>query len=112
MSDIYPTFIEPTITWVPSGFSGYIWLDTKIVFKKKYECLANRIEQHVKEEDCFFHTDPLYDFVLQPVEHPHGGGNHQHIGKPSTVARTKSSGRKVRIVLVVQSSILISAAKM
>ena len=28
-------FIEPTITWVPSGFSGYIWLDTKIVFEKK-----------------------------------------------------------------------------
>ena len=24
----------PTITWVPSGFSGYIWPDTKIVFKK------------------------------------------------------------------------------
>ena len=31
---IYPMFIEPTITWVPSGFSGYIWLDTKIVLKK------------------------------------------------------------------------------
>ena len=29
-------FIEPTITWVPSGFSGYIWLDTKIVLKKKF----------------------------------------------------------------------------
>ena len=28
-------FIEPTITWVPSGFSGYIWLDLKIVLKKK-----------------------------------------------------------------------------
>ena len=27
-------FIEPTITWVPSGFTGYIWLDTKIVLKK------------------------------------------------------------------------------
>ena len=27
-------FIEPTITWVPSGFSVYIWLDTKIVLKK------------------------------------------------------------------------------
>ena len=26
--------LRPTITWVPSGFSGYIWLDTKIVFKK------------------------------------------------------------------------------
>ena len=34
-SDIYPMFIEPMITWVPSGFSGYIWLDTKIVLKKK-----------------------------------------------------------------------------
>ena len=30
----YPMLIEPTITWVPSGFSGYIWLDTKIVLKK------------------------------------------------------------------------------
>ena len=30
----YPMFIEPMITWVPSGFSGYIWLDTKIVLKK------------------------------------------------------------------------------
>ena len=27
-------FIEPTITWVSSGFSGYRWLDTKIVLKK------------------------------------------------------------------------------
>ena len=31
----YTMFIEPTITWVPWGFSGYIWLDTKIVFLKK-----------------------------------------------------------------------------
>ena len=31
-------FIEPTITWVPSGFSGFIWLDiTKIVLKKTLE---------------------------------------------------------------------------
>ena len=29
----YPRFIEPTIIWVPSGFSGYIWLDTKILFQ-------------------------------------------------------------------------------
>ena len=30
VSDIYPMFIEPKITWVPSGFSGYIWLGTKL----------------------------------------------------------------------------------
>ena len=27
-------FIEPKIIRVPPGFSGYIWLDIKIVFKK------------------------------------------------------------------------------
>ena len=31
----YPMFIERTITQVPSGFSGYIWLNTKIVLKKQ-----------------------------------------------------------------------------
>ena len=35
VSDIYPRFIEHSITWVPSGFSGYIWLDTKNVLKRK-----------------------------------------------------------------------------
>lgn len=33
-----------------------------------------------------------------PVEHPHGGGNHQHIGMPSTVARDSPAGRKVGLV--------------
>ena len=33
---IYPMFIEPMITLVSSGFSGYIWLNTKIVLKKIY----------------------------------------------------------------------------
>ena len=28
-------FLEPMITWVPLGFSGYVWLDTKIVLKNK-----------------------------------------------------------------------------
>ena len=32
-----PMFIEPTITWVPSRFSGYIWLDTKNVLKSVCE---------------------------------------------------------------------------
>ena len=36
--------------------------------------------------------------AMNPVEHPHGGGNHQHIGKASTVARGKSAGRKVGLI--------------
>lgn len=37
-------------------------------------------------------------FFLQPVEHPFGGGNHQHIGKPSTIRRDAPAGRKVGLI--------------
>ena len=34
-----------------------------------------------------------------PVEHPHGGGNHQHIGMPSTsCAQDRPAGRKVGLI--------------
>jgi len=36
--------------------------------------------------------------AMNPVEHPHGGGNHQHIGKASTVKRSASAGRKVGLI--------------
>ncbi|MCD1171621.1 hypothetical protein KPL84_00195, partial [Bacillus anthracis] len=36
--------------------------------------------------------------AMNPVEHPHGGGNHQHIGKASTVRRGASAGRKVGLL--------------
>merc|ERR1712042_293838 len=36
--------------------------------------------------------------AMNPVGHPHGGGNHQHIGKPSTVRRDTSAGRKVGLI--------------
>merc|ERR1719359_1566457 len=32
--------------------------------------------------------------VMNPVDHPHGGGNHKHIGKPSTVSRFCPPGQK------------------
>ena len=35
---------------------------------------------------------------MNPVEHPHGGGNHQHIGKASTVWRGASAGKKVGLI--------------
>lgn len=38
--------------------------------------------------------------AMNPVEHPHGGGNHQHIGKASTVKRGTSAGRKVSYYLI------------
>jgi hypothetical protein len=35
---------------------------------------------------------------MNPVDHPHGGGNHQHIGKASTIARDASAGQKVGLI--------------
>lgn len=32
--------------------------------------------------------------AMNPVDHPHGGGNQQHMGKPGTVRRDKPAGAK------------------
>jgi len=32
--------------------------------------------------------------AMNPVEHPHGGGNQQHMGKPGTIKRDTSAGCK------------------
>jgi len=36
--------------------------------------------------------------AMNPVEHPHGGGNQQHIGHASTVARDSPPGKKVGLI--------------
>jgi len=35
---------------------------------------------------------------MNPVDHPHGGGNHQHIGHPSTCRRDAPPGQKVGLI--------------
>jgi len=36
--------------------------------------------------------------TMNPVDHPHGGGNHQHLGTPSTIARRRPAGQKVGLI--------------
>merc|ERR1712188_183348 len=36
--------------------------------------------------------------AMNPVEHPHGGGNHQHVGHPTTTARACVPGQKVGLI--------------
>lgn len=36
--------------------------------------------------------------AMNPVEHPHGGGNHQHVGHPTTVSRYAPPGQKVGLI--------------
>merc|ERR1712124_132394 len=36
--------------------------------------------------------------AMNPVEHPHGGGNHQHVGHPTTTPRCAVPGQKVGLI--------------
>jgi large subunit ribosomal protein L2 len=36
--------------------------------------------------------------AMNPVDHPHGGGNHQHVGHATTVSRYAPPGQKVGLV--------------
>jgi large subunit ribosomal protein L8e len=44
--------------------------------------------------------------AMNPVEHPHGGGNHQHIGHPTTIGRHASAGQKSGLIAARRSGIL------
>ena len=48
--------------------------------------------------------------AMNPVEHPHGGGNHQHIGHASTVCRSAPPGQKVGLIAARRTGRLRGAA--
>ncbi len=52
---------------------------------KKYYTLQSRSKAYFK----------VSGVAMNPVDHPHGGGSHQHIGGPSTVGRNVWPGQKV-----------------
>jgi len=44
--------------------------------------------------------------AMNPVDHPHGGGNHQHIGHASTVARGAPPGQKCGLIAARRTGLL------
>ena len=61
VSDTYHVFIEHTITRVPSGFSGYIRLDTKILSKIMNSELPFLVTE--MEFDAFIYRIWLYNAI-------------------------------------------------
>uniref|UniRef100_A0A7S3IM92 60S ribosomal protein L8 n=1 Tax=Strombidium inclinatum TaxID=197538 RepID=A0A7S3IM92_9SPIT len=49
--------------------------------------------------------------AMNPVEHPHGGGNHQHIGHASTVRRDTSRGKKVGLIAARRTGLIRGGRK-
>lgn len=48
--------------------------------------------------------------ACNPVDHPHGGGNHQHIGAPSTVSRYAPAGQKAGLIAARRTGLLRGTA--
>jgi large subunit ribosomal protein L2 len=51
----------------------------------KYHAYRSKAKAHLR----------VRGVAMNPVNHPHGGGSHQHIGRPSTVKKGAWPGRKV-----------------
>jgi len=49
--------------------------------------------------------------AMNPVDHPHGGGNHQHIGKASTVSRYAAQGQKAGLIAARRTGLLRGTQK-
>jgi len=49
--------------------------------------------------------------AMNPVEHPHGGGNHQHVGHPTTVYRGAPPGMKVGLVAARRTGLIKGGQK-
>jgi len=49
--------------------------------------------------------------AMNPVEHPHGGGNHQHVGHPTTISRYASAGSKVGMIAARRTGLLRGGKK-
>ena len=52
---------------------------------KKFHSFRSRSKAYIK----------VSGVAMNPVDHPHGGGSHPHVGVPSTVSRNAPPGRKV-----------------
>ncbi|KAF9027991.1 60S ribosomal protein L2A, partial [Haplosporangium bisporale] len=50
--------------------------------------------------------------AMNPVDHPHGGGNHQHIGHASTIARDAVPGQKAGLIAARRTGLLRGSKKL
>eukprot|EP00355_Strombidium_rassoulzadegani_P002776 CAMPEP_0168607446 /NCGR_PEP_ID=MMETSP0449_2-20121227/47_1 /TAXON_ID=1082188 /ORGANISM="Strombidium rassoulzadegani, Strain ras09" /LENGTH=257 /DNA_ID=CAMNT_0008647263 /DNA_START=32 /DNA_END=805 /DNA_ORIENTATION=+ len=57
------------------------------------------------------HWPRVRGVAMNPVEHPHGGGNHQHIGHSSTVRRDTPRGRKVGLIAARRTGLIRGTRK-
>ncbi len=60
--------------------------------EKPFGKAGNKVHAYRSKSKATFKVKGL---AMNAVDHPHGGGGHPHVGKPSTVSRNAPPGRKV-----------------
>jgi len=50
--------------------------------------------------------------AMNPVEHPHGGGNHQHVGHPTTTRRDAPRGQKCGLIAARRTGLIRGGRKL
>ena len=50
--------------------------------------------------------------AMNPVEHPHGGGNHQHVGHPTTTRRDAPRGQKCGLIAAKRTGVIRGGRKL
>lgn len=50
--------------------------------------------------------------AMNPVDHPHGGGNHQHVGHATTISRYAPPGKKVGLIAARRTGLLRGTKKL
>jgi large subunit ribosomal protein L8e len=56
---------------------------------------GNSFHKYKAKRNCWPYVRGV---AMTPVDHPHGGGNHQHVGHPTTVRRDAPHGQKVGLI--------------
>ncbi|PPQ93975.1 hypothetical protein CVT25_012938 [Psilocybe cyanescens] len=78
-----------------------------------------RIDKPLLKAGCAFHKFKAKRYnwprtrgvAMNPIDHPHGGGNHQHIGKASTIACSAVPGQKVGLIAAHRTGLLRGTVK-
>ena len=69
---------------------------------------GNAYHKYKAKRNCWPKTRGV---AMNPVDHPHGGGNHQHIGHASTVSRHDPPGKKVGLIAARRTGLIRGARK-
>jgi len=101
-----PSGARKTITATSRGTVGIVAGGGRI--DKPVLKAGNSYHKYKAKRNCW---PRVRGVAMNPVEHPHGGGNHQHVGHPTTVGRSAPPGQKVGLIAARRTGLIRGGLK-